>query len=96
MAKGEALSCLDLYKLTATEAAQRIASSAPTLTVTWLALPDGPLAPGAQLNAPYAGWRVVNAYSPGAGTVLVNITADGQWPFLTDPLPEVDPLCKGK
>jgi hypothetical protein len=93
-AKGEALACRDLRSLTAREASSRVAGA--HATVSWLAIPGGTLAPGAELAEPYANWRVVDVLSPDANVVVMHLTADGSWPYLTQPPPAIDPSCKGK
>ena len=46
-------------------------------------------------DEPYAHWHVVDALATSPDDVLIGITADGSWPFLTK-VPQVDPSCKGK
>lgn len=91
-AEGELLACLRVRGLTPSEAA-RLVADVPA-SVSWVAIPDGVLEPGTELRPPYATWRVVDALAPSAGLVAMTLTADGQWPFLTD-VPQVDPNCKG-
>ena len=93
-AKGEVLSCRDLRGLTALEAFRLVADT--NATVSWMTFPGETLAPGAETVAPYASWRVIDALSPSAGLVLIRLTVDGSWPFLTQPPPQTDPSCKGK
>jgi len=93
MAKGEPLACKNLYGLTVSEATRELART--SASVRWLALPGGLVAAGAQLDEPYAHWHVVDALATSPDDVLIGITADGSWPFLTK-VPQVDPSCKGK
>ena len=92
-AEGEVLACRRIRGLTPAEAA-RLVADAPA-TVSWLAARDGALEPGAELRPPYDTWRVVDALSPSGGLVAMILTSDGQWPYLTEPKPQVDPNCKG-
>ena len=93
-AKDEVLSCRELRGLTALEASHQLAG-APA-SISWHVVPGGVLEPGAELSPPYDTWRVIEVLSPSQGLVVVNLTADGQWPYLTDPPPQVNPSCKGK
>ena len=92
-AKGEVLACRSLGGLTPAEASSRLDGA--RARVTWLAVPDGLLEPGAELHAPYADWRVIDALSPSEGLVVIRLTADGRWPYLIEPPTQVDPSCKG-
>jgi hypothetical protein len=92
-AKGEALACRPIRGLTPAEATRLVADA--HATVSWLPAGSGALEPGAELQSPYNTWRVVDALSPSAGLVAIVLTEDGQWPYLTEPKPLVDPSCKG-
>ncbi|MEO8693868.1 MAG: hypothetical protein ABI658_10140 [Acidimicrobiales bacterium] len=92
-AKGELLACRPIRGLTPAEATPLV-DDAPA-TLSWLPAGGGPLAPGAELQPPYNTWRVVDALSPSAGLVSIIVTENGEWPYLTDPKPQVDPSCKG-
>jgi hypothetical protein len=93
-AKDEVLECRILRGLTAAEAAREMADV--PASVSWNAVGIGNLEPGAELEAPYPNWRVVDVLSWSDGRVIVSLTETGQWPYLTNPPPQVPPSCKGK
>jgi hypothetical protein len=91
--RNEVLACRKLRGLTAAEAARQLADVA--VTVTWTDPVLGNLEPGAE-NGAHASWRVVNVLSFSDRRVVVILTETGQWPYATDPPPQVPPSCKGK
>lgn len=95
MAKDEALSCLDIYGLTSTEATQALAGVRTSLR--WVDARSGRnLDTGEELREPYANWKVIDALSFSRSEAVIRLTEHGDWPYGIEAPPRVDPSCKGR
>jgi hypothetical protein len=94
LAIDEPLACLEVVGLTAVDAARVLAGQ--PVSVSWLAVSNGVLPPGAETAEPHSGWFVIDVLSTAPDAVLVRLTETGAWPYLLERPPPIDPRCKGR